>query len=623
MGFDSIELVAASAGMLVALAPIVLLLTIVVGLELTSRFRKSVERSIKATSGASLDFKLPGPGIEDAASSLHVQWVEANRENASSFHGSYLQEEIRRRIRSTSFNYFLASGAFVLVLTCGLMLESGLAASQDSILGVGLLFVRFFLINATPLVLATTLVLKKQLRFAFLGVAVLLASLWVWVLFIPDLEPFDLWLLYAGAPTTVALVLGIRRQRAIGPMIFAAIMIPVYGFATSQIYTTAYVLEIIGPIGFLHGDLAQLSFADAGTRIWSEVGDIPIGDSLAIALAFVNSPLDYIRVENAQAYTTELKLLQSGIGIAALILGVAAGTGLVSWFARRYKKRKSSDQMIAIDVLMVIFTIWLFLVFINLWDVSAGAWVLGGFACYSLLTRWNFRWHLPFASRPVPSTLLFLRVFGFDNRTQRLLEDLGQYWRYAGPVRLIAGTDVVHNNIEPHEFLEFLNRRLARSFVKDYEDLKGRLAEGTSTPDPDGLFRVEEFFCHDDTWRMTVSHLARSVNAIFMDLRGFGPRKRGCIFEIEQLVATVPVGRILLLADDSTDADFLEQTLDTAWHAMPADSPNCSTRDQVLRVLRASSNHGRTLDTLLGLLCTGNVDKPLTTDHNRYSLLFG
>jgi hypothetical protein len=50
------------------------------------------------------------------------------------------------------------------------------------------------------------------------------------------------------------------------------------------------------------------------------------------------------------------------------------------------------------------------------------------------------RWE---ATRLDPAcTLLLLRVFGFERRTQRLLEELGLRWRHLGPIRLIAGTDL-------------------------------------------------------------------------------------------------------------------------------------------------------------------------------------
>jgi hypothetical protein len=66
--------------------------------------------------------------------------------------------------------------------------------------------------------------------------------------------------------------------------------------------------------------------------------------------------------------------------------------------------------------------------------------------------------------------------------------------------------------------------------------------------------------------------------------------------------ALVPLHRIVLLADSSTDIPFLEQTLRRAWSTLPHDSPNAGAGRHSLCILQASPS-GRTLDVLLGLLC--------------------
>ena len=53
-----------------------------------------------------------------------------------------------------------------------------------------------------------------------------------------------------------------------------------------------------------------------------------------------------------------------------------------------------------------------------------------------------------------------------------------------------------------------------------------------------------------------------------MDLRGFSPDNKGCIFALESLVAHVPLGKIILLVDATMDNGFLRQTLDTYWGAV-------------------------------------------------------
>ena len=102
---------------------------------------------------------------------------------------------------------------------------------------------------------------------------------------------------------------------------------------------------------------------------------------------------------------------------------------------------------------------------------------------------------------------------------------------------------------------------------------------------------------------MTVSRLAQESDAVLMDLRGFSSANRGCIFEIEQLIAGVSLERVVLLADASTDTTFLETTLQGAWRTMPGDSPNATAGRHRVRILKAGSRHRRTLKVQLGLLC--------------------
>jgi hypothetical protein len=154
-------------------------------------------------------------------------------------------------------------------------------------------------------------------------------------------------------------------------------------------------------------------------------------------------------------------------------------------------------------------------------------------------------------------------------------------------VQLIAAPDVAGATLDPDELLEFLAGRLDRAFVQDAKGLEARLADLDLAPDPDGSHRVTEFFCQDDAWRMTLQRLARETSALLMDLRGFGPENAGCIYELGQLVDLVPTERTVLIVDERTDEDFLEQTLREAWSKLRADSPNRCEAPSPMRVVDA------------------------------------
>jgi hypothetical protein len=61
---------------------------------------------------------------------------------------------------------------------------------------------------------------------------------------------------------------------------------------------------------------------------------------------------------------------------------------------------------------------------------------------------------------------------------------------------------------------------------------------------------------------------------VAMDLRGFSTGNQGCLFELQALIDMVPVARVVLLSDSSTDSRFLRQTLAECWQRMDGDSPN-------------------------------------------------
>lgn len=131
--------------------------------------------------------------------------------------------------------------------------------------------------------------------------------------------------------------------------------------------------------------------------------------------------------------------------------------------------------------------------------------------------------------------LLLLRVFALGSRSERFFDAFSKWWRRSGSISLIAGPDLITTVVEPHEFLDFVSGRLSRQFVQSEADLEQRLADLDRQPDPDGLYRVNEFFCHADTWQVTMRRLAKESDAVLMDLRSFSSKNRGSLYELGQV----------------------------------------------------------------------------------------
>jgi len=142
-----------------------------------------------------------------------------------------------------------------------------------------------------------------------------------------------------------------------------------------------------------------------------------------------------------------------------------------------------------------------------------------------------------------------------------LLDQIASRWRYIGPVRMIGGPDLAVNNVEPDEFLAFVSGRTRRLFVNGPEDLAERIRNLETRTDRDARYRIDEFFCFDDTWRPTVNQLLARSDAVVMDLRSFGAANEGSTHELELLASRGALGHTVLLADETTDRALLESIL--------------------------------------------------------------
>src|SRR5262249_59096758 len=115
--------------------------------------------------------------------------------------------------------------------------------------------------------------------------------------------------------------------------------------------------------------------------------------------------------------------------------------------------------------------------------------------------------------------LRFPRGASLGRRSDALLEGLAKHWRHIGTVQMITGPDVALSTVQPHQFLDFLSRKLGRHFVRDQASLARSLAERDHARDPDGRFRINTFFCHATSCQTALPRLVENGEAVLMDLR--------------------------------------------------------------------------------------------------------
>lgn len=255
--------------------------------------------------------------------------------------------------------------------------------------------------------------------------------------------------------------------------------------------------------------------------------------------------------------------LDTGFVLLALPMGWLAWWRLKA-LARAYEAKRFSDAQLLLR------TWWVLVVAVELIDLvnakpdavlQALAAAALSLAAFGAMLAAALRRAAALPGRPPARTLLVLRVFGDAARSEALFDRIVARWRWFGPVTLIAAPDVVARTVDPGDFLRFAAGDIGSTFVTSQAELDLRLATLDTVPDPDGRYRINEFCCNDATWQATVVKLIERADAVVMDLRGYGPQRAGCSFELGELARRRRPEQVLLLADASTDRAFLEPLL--------------------------------------------------------------
>lgn len=365
--------------------------------------------------------------------------------------------------------------------------------------------------------------------------------------------PFDIartWLLGNAAPTLLLLLFLNRRLRAVGPLML--------GFMT-----TVSIGAVVMLLFLLTND----------------------GTALMLRLALASG--------------VQVQWWLLGVVAAAMALFGALGWVLLQWLRHGYLRKTLNDRSLTLDALWLVFGS-----FYALWLALSGllwaATVLPGFVLYkataALLQKLG-------TAAPNPARgLTFLRVFSLGPRSDRLLDALARHWRRIGSLHLITGPDVAHSTVQPHQLLDFVAGRLASHFVGDAHTLEQRMQQRDTAPDRDGWYRINNFFCHADTWQAVLARLVQGGDVVLMDLRSFTAQHAGCVHELRHLVNFVPLGRCVLLFDASTDLAFVRETLQQAWRDIDPRSPNRTMSPEALALHRFEAGQPA-LHQLLRRLC--------------------
>jgi hypothetical protein len=459
-----------------------------------------------------------------------------------------LYRQLRRQPWIAAAIYAVAGLAFAATMTAAFLWAGKMAL-------LPLRFSYLTWVNAWPVVLTTNLVATATRRCRIIGLVLYFSvGIALGILLLqrsPDLTTFQLAYLWSDAsliPSVLLLFFLNRRIRSVGPLVL--------------------IFMIVGAIG--------------ATLLVSVSGSSP-----KLLRAIVN----FSHTIGLGAGATVVSLHLLGFAVFAIV-----GWVILDSLRQMYERKYLSDRSVTVG------TIWLIFGIVNSMGLvfQGASWILSGvvaFAVFKIISALGF-YLVRLGKNAMGPRLLLLRVFALGRRSERLYDALGKHWRTAGSIQMIAGPDLATTTVEPHEFLDFVTGKMARRFIDSGQTLDLRIEQMDLKHDSDAYYRVTEFFCHYDTWKITLARLADDSDAVLMDLRGFSQGNTGCIFEINELFNLVPLQRVVFVVDDSTDQQFMQDTMQVAWRRIKERSPNRRADAGRISLVRLSHLGGRELRNL-------------------------
>ena len=529
------------------------LLTIPVALFLLWRYDRAVKREMTSASKAAMDVPFGAAVQHSRLPLLAIEDIDVASELSSAAY-----DNARRSLHKAVLVYAVAGLAYALpfAIAWSYQADGALLAWRRITLLTGVQY--WPAVIAMSLIAASSRVERLKIFAVLFGC---LTAFSVYELAIsPDLTIAQLakyWLVTNGPATLLITPLLFRRVRAIAPLVLSFLLVIITG---ALILTSAILLPRQGMIWVVN----------VGTKI-----------------GLGGTAIFY------------------GIHLLGLLICAVPGWWLLRYFGSLYRRKRTSEQSIMLDSLFFVFAFEQTLVisargqtrFLIIGPIS--------FAAYKLVKWMGFRTlRREAGSTPV---LLLLRVFALSSRSEQLFDSLTRWWRRAGSLVMIAGPDLIRSTIQPHELLEFVGGKISRGFVADSVQLAEQITGLDLKPDPDGRYRINQFFCHRDSWQATMRELAKHSSVVLMDLRSFSARNQGCIYELGQLLNSVDLRRVLFLVDDTTDRKFLTATVSALWQDVPSDSPNASVPHPTVQLYKGNLASSREFRHLLQRLLQPTV----------------
>jgi hypothetical protein len=195
----------------------------------------------------------------------------------------------------------------------------------------------------------------------------------------------------------------------------------------------------------------------------------------------------------------------------------------------------------------------------------------------------------------LPLHIVYLRVFENQPRARTFVRGA---WREFGYVYLLRSAAAV----SPAQFRRAKKTGQLRAlFVNSESKLRAKLDRAPTEPygpglrahgtiagssvlvfDRYGAYPVCAVTCAAAFWQQALDELLRRADLVVLDLSGYRTKNAGTQYELQRIVDTFPVSRVILLADPWSNKRYLQDQVQDAWQHMAAGSPNARSGPQVV-----------------------------------------
>ena len=202
-----------------------------------------------------------------------------------------------------------------------------------------------------------------------------------------------------------------------------------------------------------------------------------------------------------------------------------------------------------------------------------------------------------------PMSIVYLRTFENQPRARTFLQGA---WREFGYVYLLRSAESV-------TFAEF------RQFKRSRGNFRGLLIGSTAQFDAElhrplpgpsrkrwhvfknvgpqtvwvrdwyGSYPPRTFLCDGSVWKLCVEMLLDQADLVVLDLSGMMPFNQGVRDELQQVIDRIPIERVIFLADQRSDRNYLHAEIGHAWRQMAYGSPNSGATPRVARLAATDS----------------------------------